>query len=165
MRDRTAGGSGPSASPQYADGMTAGPAFVRFTSPFWFGLQGYFAQQDGTVVETDLHGRQILVAVGEVDDDEPFVGVVRPGSVLPVYAYDERFQTVSVWLPEPWLQDEIGLPLHDASRLVPADEQDAPPVIEVLTRAQAVDLFPGDFDVLTQDDLDRWAAEDAAAEN
>jgi hypothetical protein len=90
-------------------------------------------------------------------------GVVRPGSVLPAYAFDERFQTVSVWLPEPWLQDENGLPLHDASVLVPADTQDAPPVIDTLTRAQAVELFPGEFDVLTQDDLDRWAAEDAEA--
>lgn len=143
--------------------MATGPAFVRFTSPFWFGLQGYFAQQDGTVVTLDENNRQVLVAVGEVNESEPYIGVVRPGSVLPVYAFDERFQMVSVVLPEPWSQDENGLPLDDPSVLVPADAQDAPPVIDTLTRAEAMNLFPGEFDELTQDDLDRWAAEDAAA--
>jgi hypothetical protein len=144
----------------YAIRMAAGPRFVRFTSPFWFGMQGYFDEQDGTVVNFTDDGRQILVGVGEVGPDVLYVGVVHSGSVLPVSRFDDETQSVTVRLPEPWSEDQEGLPF-EPDVVVAAESQDEPPRIEALTQTRAREMFPGEFDPLTQDELHRWAAEES----
>ena len=137
--------------------MTDAPRFVRFMSPFWFGMQGYFDEQDGTVIDITGDGRPVLVSGGEVNPGVPYVGVVHTGSVLPVAAFDAKASIVAVRLPKPWDEVQDGLPLDDPAVIVAADSQDAEPRVEAVAHARAREIFPGEFEPATQDDLDRWA--------
>ena len=140
--------------------MTDAPRFVRFTSPFWFGMQGYFDEQDGTAIDITDDGRPVLVSVGEVDPGVPYVGVVHTGSVLPVARFNAEASIVAVRLPKPWDEVQDGLPFGDPAVIVPVDAQDEEPRIEAVAHARAREIFPGEFEPATQDDLDRWADED-----
>jgi hypothetical protein len=138
--------------------MTSPPRFVRFTAPFWFGMQGYFDEQDGTMVDVDETGRQVFVGVGTVEPDVPYVGVVHTGSVLPVASFDDELASVTVRLPAPWSEHQEGLPFTPEV-IVAVEEQGEPPQIEAVTYGRARELFPDEFNPLTQDDLDSWAQE------
>lgn len=139
--------------------MTSAPQFVRFTAPFWFGLEGYHDELGEVEIEVDDAGCQTLTHVPEPATDVPYVGVVHTGSVLPVTGFDERSGTVTVRLPAPWNEEQDGLPF-EPDIIVAADGQDEPPRIEEVSATRARELFPDDFHPLTQDDLDRWAAEE-----
>jgi hypothetical protein len=140
--------------------MASEPAFVRFVSPFWFGLEGYLDELAEVEIEIDDAGRQILVSAPAPSADVPYVGVVHSGSVLPVVAVDTASSTVTVRLPAPWNQNQEGLPL-DPDVVVVVDEQGDAPQIEEVSVERARELFPDDFRPLTQEDLDRWAAEES----
>lgn len=139
--------------------MTSAPQFVRFTAPFWFGLQGYLDELSEVEIEYGDDGRQTLVHVPEPATDVPYVGVVHTGSVLPVSSFDEARSLVAVRLPAPWNEVQDGLPF-EPDIIVAADGQGEAPQIEEVSVTRARELFPDDFQPLTQDDLDRWAAEE-----
>ena len=120
------------ASTEYAGRVVAVPRFVRFESPFWFGLAGY-----ESVVLTDA-------GFSEPDPSVPFIGVVHAGSVLPVAAFDADEEMVSVQLPDPWGSVQDGLPFWPEV-IVPVDEQGEPPRIDELSWEKAQVMFPGDF--------------------
>lgn len=140
--------------------MASEPEFVRFVSPFWFALEGYIDELAEVEIEVDDAGRQILVDVPVPSADVPYVGVVHSGSVLPVAAVDTTSSTITVRLPAPWNQNQEGLP-SDPGIVVVVDNQGDAPQIEEVSVERARELFPDDFHPLTQEDLDRWAAEES----
>lgn len=113
------------------------PTFVRFEAPFWFGLDGYLK---------DINGE-------EFSPGEPYIGVVEPGSVLPVDSQDPSTKTVAVRLPPGWGAPQGGIPLV-VCVLTKASAQAEPPAITSLTVDVARDRFPGEFDPLRSDEWD-----------
>ncbi|WP_018186308.1 hypothetical protein [Microbacterium sp. 77mftsu3.1] len=138
--------------------MTSSPRFVRFTAPFWFALQGYDEEAESEEIDYTDDG-PVLVRQGTVNPDVPYVGVVHAGSVLPVSSFDKANESVTVRLPAPWNTDQEGIPLWP-DVIVPADGQDGVPAIEEVGVERARELFPDQFQPVTQDQLDAWADED-----
>lgn len=122
-------------------------------------MEGHLQEQDGTIYDYDADGREILVQVGEVNPDEPYIGLVHPESVLPVEYFDAESNSVAVRLPEPWSEVQEGIPLAP-DVIIAVAGQEEPPRIETLTQSQAREMFPVEFEPLTQDKLDRLWAED-----
>lgn len=122
--------------------ITSAPRFVKFTSPFWFGMYGYFDDQDSTVVDFTDDGRQVLMQAGIAPDDVAYAGVVHTDSVLPVAHFDESTSTVAVRIPSPWDEVHDGLPFVPQV-IVTVGAQHDPPRVEGVSFARARELFPG----------------------
>lgn len=131
--------------------------FLRFDEHTWVSLEGHLNQPDPYEMRVDANGNDVWAISADLTPPAPdvdFVLAIGPGTVLPILR-DDHYGHVVVMLPEPW-SFETRFPT-DVDELTLADTA-GPIILEAITYERAREVFPGQFEPPTQEDLDELNA-------